>query len=171
MVIATPGKVNTDLDRDAQDWWRIDGAEGAHSIPNEDARSEVLYVAGHRSDRDIILASRPSAFAFAYYWPGAKRAYGVDHKNTDSIGFLVRAGNVPGVEYVAGRTQGEVDNAVRDALARVKAGTATRIWIIRSHIVPSERAAWTAALRPLLPRTTSIPVRPEPLLLIDPPRA
>jgi hypothetical protein len=142
-----------------------------HSVGNEDARSEVLYVARHRSDRDIILVSMPSAYAFAYYWPGITRAYMVDHSSANATGFLVRASNVPGVEYVSGRTRAQVDRAVQDALTRANTRPGSRVWIIRSHVVSTERAAWAAALRPLLSRTTSIRVGPEPLLRIDPLRS
>ncbi len=136
----------------------------SHEIPNEDVHSEVLYLEAHFQRGDIVIVNYGGSFGFAYYYSGQPSFPIGGGPN----GHLVAYPSLPWV-LVAG-TPPIPDSA--DALARARAEIAAeparargRIWIIRSHTSASEILEWRHELAG--DRVTTIPVGPEPILLVS----
>jgi hypothetical protein len=115
-----------------------------HPIPNEDVRDQADYVAKHAAAGDVILVNLNSNWGFAYYWP-----YGQPARHLTTV---VRQGYVayfPGQRRIVvarGRNLAGVSTALREALSQIRPGSCERIWLVRSHVIPSEAVAWKAAL-------------------------
>ncbi len=138
------------------------------TIPNEDVRSQVEYVARHRRADDVIVVSLQSSYAFGYYWPGAVNSFSVDHTGHNSNGYTSMVTNLPGVEYAHSARTADTIDAIRRAvtLARSHAG-AGRIWVIRTHYIGPETRAWRTAFDRFGLQPRILRVGMEPLLEID----
>lgn len=127
----------------------------AHTIPGEDARSQVRYVQAHAAPGDIILLNRYAGYAFGYYWtrdePGWKpdSAFATDFQITypASAGVVIATDDDPSW----------VTKAASEAAAR-----GVRLWVVRTHMTPDARQAWDKAM----PGATSIPTGSEPLAVV-----
>jgi hypothetical protein len=105
----------------------------------------VSYVRKHRRPEDVILVGPLAAFGFAYYWHANEPAM------ADRPAMAVRWGpGYPadsGIVVIPDRSPAAITaglaEANRLALAR---GPNARIWLVRSHVVAEEKAAWTTAL-------------------------
>jgi hypothetical protein len=116
-----------------------------HLIPNEDVRDQARYVATHAAPTDVILVNMNSNWGFAYYWPHGQP--GRRLTNVVRQGYLAYFPDQPRIVVASNRDQAGVTAALRQALSLVRSGSCERIWLIRSHVIPSEQSAWTAAFR------------------------
>jgi len=143
------------------------------SIPIEDVRSQVLYVAQHYQHGDVVLVSFMSDWGFTYYWPGADRRYSVDHSGKNSNGFFTRLADRGDVVYAQGRTAADAVGAMRRGLALSRTSLATgRIWLILTHLNEEETTAWKTTLSVFGLRPSYLPVGSETLAFViaRPPR-
>jgi hypothetical protein len=126
----------------------------SHSIPAEDVRDQASYIAAHARPGDVILVNMNSSWGFAYYWPHgqpARRATTVVRQ-----GYLAYFPDQPQIVVAPNRDLAGVRAGLSGALTRVRAGSCATIWLVRSHVIPSEQAAWTAALK-------AVRLTPEPV--------
>ncbi len=143
------------------------------AIPDEDVRSQVLYVARHLGADDVVVVSLESSYGFAFDWPGARTAYLVDHSSGNANGYLPRVRNLTGVVYADGRDGTATTAAMRHALALARRAAAgawvrpVRIWIVRTHLRSGEPGVWDDTFRTLSLRPALIAVGPEPLAVVD----
>ncbi len=137
----------------------------AHPIPNEDVRSQVEYLNARLSPGDVVIVDYGASFGFAYYEHKVSPVFVAD--SFPSNGFLPAYPRDTWVVQMPNRRAQDVTNALAVAKAKVASlGGRGRIWIVRSHLVPAEVAAWTTELAGQ--DVKSIPVGPEPLLLYQP---
>jgi len=138
------------------------------SIPDEDVRSQVLYVVAHRRPNDLVVVSLMSSYGLGFYWPGAKSTFSVDKTGNNTNGYTTRVANVPGLVYANGRAAPDTLDVMRSALALAKErGGDPRIWIIRTHLHLGEGSAWDSTFRTLRLHPELLPVGAEPLAVID----
>jgi hypothetical protein len=117
----------------------------SHSIPAEDVRDQATYVAAHARADDVILVNLNSNWGFAYYWP-----YGQPARRPSTAvkqGYEAFFPDQPRIVVARDRDPAAVRAALASALARVRTGSCTTIWLVRSHVNATEQAAWTAALK------------------------
>jgi hypothetical protein len=117
----------------------------SHSIPHDYVRDEARYVAAHAAPGDVILVNLNSNWGFAYYWPTGTPARRADP--ADLQGYETYFPGQPRIIVARGRDFAGVNAALTLALARARQHACSRIWLIRSHVLSAEQAAWTAALR------------------------
>ena len=136
------------------------------AFPNEDARAQTQYVAKSMRSSDVVLVNSSANWGFAYYWPrGRVRTL---RSAVVANGFVAEVAGLDAV-YASGRTRAAVLRALRVALDRQhRTGPRSRIFIVRSHVIRYENDAWTNAFSVLHVHPLSIPVGPEPLLLVEP---
>ena len=117
----------------------------SHSIPAEDVRDQATYVAAHARADDVILVNLNSNWGFAYYWP-----YGQPARRPSTAvkqGYEAYFPDQPRIVVARDRDPAAVRAALASALARVRPGSCATIWLVRSHVIATEQAAWTAALK------------------------
>jgi hypothetical protein len=132
-------------------------------IPNENVRAEVLAVADRRTDRDVVLVNSSGTFGLGYYWPKGSIDF---RKDTSGQGFRPEVRGLHAI-YAHGRTYADVLHALRTAVTRWRSeGSASRLFIVRTHVSPSETAAWKRAFAVLglKPRTDAVGT--DPLLVL-----
>jgi hypothetical protein len=133
-------------------------------IPPEDIRDQARYVLAHARPGDVILVNMHSSWSFAYYWPR-----GDPSRQADSVvlqGYVAYFQGQPDIVVARNRDVAGIQAAL--ALAQAREGSCGRIWLVRSHMVPSEVAAWSAAVRG--DRLLAIPVGHDGLSVILPGR-
>ena len=116
--------------------------ERSHTIPNEDVRDQVHYVATQAAQGDVILVNLNSNWGFAYYWP-----VGDPSRRADAAvlqGYEAYFPGQPDIVVARTRDLAGVGAALSQALAR--AGACGRIWLVRTHLTPAESRAWRIAL-------------------------
>jgi hypothetical protein len=116
-----------------------------HQIPDQDVRIQARYVAAHAAPADVILVNLSSNWGFAYYWP-----VGQPSRRPDAVvaqGYEAYFPGQPRIVVARGRDDHDVDDALSQALTLARQRSATRIWLVRTHLSAGEKAAWTAALR------------------------
>lgn len=126
----------------------------SHSLPAEDVRDQATYVAAHARADDVILVNLNSNWGFAYYWP-----YGAPARRASTAvrqGYEAVFPDQPRIVVAQDRDPASVRAALAAALARIRPGSCATIWLVRSHVIPAEQAAWTAALKAA--RLTPAPV-------------
>jgi hypothetical protein len=117
----------------------------SHNIPNEKLRRQVLYVAAHASPSDVILVNMNSNWGFAYYWPTGEPAL----RPTPAL-LQGREAYFPGqprIVIARNRDLAGVEAVLAQALGRARQHSCVRVWLIRAHVVASERTAWQVTLR------------------------
>jgi hypothetical protein len=114
----------------------------SHTIPPEDVRSQVRYVAGHRAPRDVILVDYASNWGFAYYW----RQTVPEWHSTSTLGYVVSYPATQRIVVAADRTSAAIDSVVSQALTMRRAVPGTRIWLVRSHFRTAESKTWDQLL-------------------------
>ncbi len=136
------------------------------AFTSEDARAQTQFVAKSMRSSDVVLVNSSANWGFAYYWPhGRVRTL---RSAVVANGFVAEVAGLDAV-YASGRTPAAVFRALRVALDRQRrTGSRSRIFIVRSHITRYENDAWTSAFSRLHVHPLSIPVGPEPLLLVAP---
>ncbi|HEY5173022.1 MAG TPA: hypothetical protein VIK54_14960 [Acidimicrobiia bacterium] len=135
------------------------------NIHSEDVRDPVAYVAAHRSANDVIVVNGSGAWGFSYYWPqGPVRL----HKVTPDV--VVAEAPAAHAIYATGRTDEAVLDALHSGLEQQRqSGPGSRLFIVRTHLTPGERAAWNKAFAALDVTPHTVASGPEPLLEIDTP--
>jgi hypothetical protein len=116
----------------------------SHEIPSEDIRQQTDYVAAHAAPPDPIVVSSNSNWGFAYYWPHGQPAHRADPANLQEYQAYFPA--QPRIIVAANRDVAAIRAAMQEALARVRPGTCTRIWLVRTHVNTAEHAAWIRVL-------------------------
>ncbi len=141
----------------------------SHLIPNEDVRSQALYVADHAAPDDVILVNLSSNWGFAYYWPVGQPARRADTAVLQ--GYVAYFPAQPRIIVAANRNPAGVDAALAHAQALTQAHqrSCARIWLVRTHVSAAEQAAWTVALRHQ--GVSAAPVGPSGLSVIQPGRS
>ncbi len=81
-------------------------------------------------------------------------------------GYLVNFPDQPRIIVARNRNLAGVTSALRDALGMIRPGSCARIWLVRSHVIRSEQAAWKAALATA--RLTAVPVGQDGLTVLQP---
>ncbi len=117
----------------------------SHSIVAEDVRDQARYVAAHAAPGDVIVVNLDSNWGFAYYWP-----HGTPARRADPAvlqGYEAYFPGQPRIIVARDRDPAAVNAALSLALARARQHACSRIWLVRTHLLAAERAAWTAALR------------------------
>jgi hypothetical protein len=117
----------------------------SHEIPLEDVRDQARYVAAHAAPGDVIVVNLNSNWGFAYYWRRGQPARRVDAAVLQ--GYEAFFPGQPRIIVERNRDAAGVDAALAQALALVAPHSCARIWLVRTHVVAIERAAWTAVLR------------------------
>jgi hypothetical protein len=116
----------------------------SHLIPNEDVRGQALYVAHHAARRDVVVVNLSSNWGFGYYWP-----VGQPSRRANAVvlqGYETYFPGQPRIIVASSRDPAGVGAALSRALALARQQACVRIWLVRTHMVASERAAWAAAL-------------------------
>jgi hypothetical protein len=127
----------------------------AHTIPPEDVRSQIAYVAQHSSADDVILLNRYAGYGFGYYWRADDPSW--VHDSGFATAFQIAYPDVPRIVIAGDDDTSWIGRA--EALAAERGG---RVWVIRTHVATAVRASWDAAM----PDARSIPVGTEPLTLV-----
>ena len=136
-----------------------------HSLLEEDVRSQVEYIMEHRGAGDVILINLHGSFGFSHYWEGGTIVF--DTSDAVATRWATRViGDGPMI-FANQRSEQGIDAALRSAvdLASEEAGSGT-IWLVRSHVVPEEQAAWDQVLGLPEIRADQINVGVEPLTVI-----
>jgi hypothetical protein len=136
------------------------------SLPREDARRAAVYVARHRHPGDIVVVTLPSTYGFSYYWPHADIHFVDD--DAVSTGFVTRVRGLRDVVYADGVTAKDATRALQRALRALhRHESMGRIWIVRSHLLRPEAAAWQRAFRSFRLHPRTMQVGTEPMWVIS----
>ena len=123
----------------------------ARTIPLEDMRTPVSYLAAHRNPSDIVVVNALGNFAFAYYWSGTPGGGGepeMQRVSTNLQQFVAVFPAQPNILMAIDRDPATVDGVMdRAAAAAAAAGPGTRIWLIHIHTRTSELADYFAAAK------------------------
>jgi hypothetical protein len=140
----------------------------SHPLPRENVRSQVAYLHRHFRRGDVVIVSYAASYAFAYYYRAADPSFRADPVTAN--GHVPAYPGVPWIVTMTNRRAVDVASALATAEAKIAAehgGARGRIWIVRSHLQPTEIHAWQRDLAG--GRTTTIHVGQEPILLYIPP--
>ena len=135
-----------------------------HLIPNEDVRDQVAYVDAHRRPGDLVIVDFTSNWGFAYYERSVHPSY--RHIASAATGFMATYPGVAWIDQMTGFTASDVDQAWVTATKYANRHHGARVWIIRSHVEPTEAGRWSIILRRR--PVNVLNVGPEPLLLYQP---
>jgi hypothetical protein len=128
-------------------WLRFDGNEPFYytAIGVEDVRSETYYVAAHRAPQDVIVVSLHGRYGFAFYWP--RDRIRLVHPYHDMLGWTVDLPGLSGVVFITGIDAATIRQGLDRALTlAAHRGPTARVWLIRSHLINNELAAWRSVL-------------------------
>jgi hypothetical protein len=117
----------------------------SRNIPNEDVRDQVRYIATREAPGDVILVNMSSNWGFAYYWPFGDPARRPD--NAVLQGYEAYFPDQPDIVVARNRDLAAIEAALAQALALAREHACSRIWLVRSHLLPQEVRAWRVALR------------------------
>jgi hypothetical protein len=112
-------------------------------IPLEDVRDQAHYVLRHAAPGDVILVNANSNWGFAYYWPVGQPA--IRHDDANLQGYEAYFPGQPRIIIARNREPSGIAAAMGQAVARAAHSRCARIWVIRTHLTPAERAGWRAA--------------------------
>ncbi len=117
----------------------------SHTITNEDVRDQTRYVAAHAVHGDVILVNQNSSWGFAYYW-----TVGTPARRADAAvlqGYEPYFPSEPDIVVARNRDSAGVDAALAQALALARQRACGSIWLVRSHVNPTEQKAWQITMR------------------------
>jgi hypothetical protein len=117
----------------------------SHTITNEDVRDQTRYAADHAVHGDVVLVNQNSSWGFAYYWTAGAPARRADAAVLQ--GYEPYFPSEPDIVVARNRNAAGVDAALAQALALARRRACGRIWLIRSHVNPTEQKAWLVILR------------------------
>lgn len=116
----------------------------SHTIPTEDIRQQTEYVERHAAPDDVIAVNLNSNWGFAYYWRDGTPARRPDSAvEQDYVAYFP---DQPRILIAQQRTLQGVENLLSAALSAARQRGCARIWLVRTHVIASEQAAWTQAL-------------------------
>ncbi len=134
-------------------------------VPHEDVRTQTAYVAHHMQPKDIVVVNSSGNYGFAYYW---QRDPVSASKNASAQGFVMEVHN-PNVIVAPNRTAKSVLATLRKAINRERlSGSGGRIFIVLTHVLPDEQAAWSDAFIALHVQPRVVHLGTEHLDIIDP---
>jgi len=125
--------------------------------------AEVQYLEAHFQRGDVVIVNYGGSFGFGYYYSG-QPSFPVGH---GPAGHVVAYPSLPWILVVGTPPVPSIVDALARARAEIAAEPADasgRIWIIRSHTSAHEILEWRNALAG--DRATTIPVGPEPIVLV-----
>jgi hypothetical protein len=149
------------------DWLRFNGNSPELGVrlelTTEDVRSSVRYVSQHRQPGDVILVSLLASYGFGYYWAADEPQWTASDRV--AVRWLPAYPRESGIVIAGDRTP----EAIRAALAQAnqlatERGPGSTIWLVQSHVLPQEQAAWRAELVGYAVQPQ--PSGPEPVLAI-----
>ncbi len=132
----------------------------AHTVPPLDVRSQTEYVVEHRREDDVVLIGLLGGYGAAYYWTGAPVS--VEFTDVTATGFITWP-NDESVVHARDRTREAIGAAVREAVETARRRGADRIWIIHTHVGPTEWGAWKSELAAAGLELRDVDVGVEPL--------
>ena len=135
-------------------------------FPQEDVRTQTLYVARHLRGGDVVVVNLLANWGFTYYWPGAgTRVF--RSRPAVAAGYVARVDGINGV-FASGRSRVDVIATLKRALTERRAlGGRGRIWIVRTHLIGGDASAWSEAFTALHLHPTVATGGAEPLLTVD----
>ncbi|MEU2611311.1 hypothetical protein ABZ570_06955 [Micromonospora sp. NPDC007271] len=129
-------------------WYRFDGnTPGLYytAIAVTDVRSATRYVAKHRSTNDVVVMNNGAWYGFAFYSKSDRIELVAPHGNT--VGWWVEMPDRPDVVVVPGHDTAAILASLQQAVElAARRGDGGRVWLIRSHVIGDEAAAWRQAL-------------------------
>jgi hypothetical protein len=96
-------------------------------------------VAEHRRPGDVVLVNSSSNWGFGYYWTADQPERQSDSSNLQ--GYIVTYRRSSGIVVATDRTAKAIGTALDSALALARERHG-RIWVVRTHVQPSEESAW-----------------------------
>lgn len=133
----------------------------SHTLGQEDVRSQVEYVEQHWRTGDLVLVNLGANWGFGYYARWQPRFV---ESSVVANGFLVTYPAADRIHTLQGRERLDVLAGLR-AVRLQAARSGARLWIVRSHVLGPEAAAWAEALRGLDVATVWTG-GPEPLMAL-----
>jgi hypothetical protein len=135
-------------------------------FPVEDVRVQTLYVAQHHRANDVVVVNLLANWGFTYYWRDAGTRVFVA-RPAIAAGYIARVDGINGV-FAGGRRRADAIATLQRALAERRAlGGRGRIWIVRTHLIGGDSAAWSEAFTALHLHPVSMTGGPEPLLAVN----
>jgi hypothetical protein len=116
----------------------------SHPIPFEPVRQQTLYVEAHAAPDDVVVVSLASNFGFAYYWRAGEPARRTT--DADREDYVAYFPDQPRIVVANSRNYAGVEAALSQALTQARQHACDRIWLVRTHVIVTEAAAWTKAL-------------------------
>lgn len=116
----------------------------AHTIPDDDPRSQVQFAEAHYRPGDVFLVDFGASYGFDYYY-STSTTYFPDAPG-NAAGFLPQYLD-PHVIIMTTRNAPDFAVAMRKAIAVLDSEPASehgRVWVIREHEFPVEIHAWAA---------------------------
>jgi hypothetical protein len=93
----------------------------------------------------VVLVNQNSSWGFAYYWTAGAPARRADAAVLQ--GYEPYFPSEPDIVVARNRNAAGVDAALAQALTLARRRACGRIWLIRSHVNPTEQKAWLVILR------------------------
>jgi hypothetical protein len=118
-----------------------------HAIPAESLRQQIEYLEAHQHPGDVVLVNFASAWGYALY--STTTRFKIAEVENPPVGFpdFVPTYPVHGEIVVAqDRDSSHVKASLATAKHRAHQLGSQRIWIVSSHVIPSEARAWRDAL-------------------------
>jgi hypothetical protein len=113
----------------------------------EPLRYHIEYLEEHQHPGDIVLLNFASAWGYAFY--RGRTRFAIADVANPPVGFPDFIPTFPpdrGVVVAPGRDDADIRFALATAERRARQLGAQRIWIVLSHVQPSEHRAWRDAL-------------------------
>jgi hypothetical protein len=129
-------------------WLREVAPDLRHRVlPQEPLRHHIDYLRAHQDPGDIVLLNFASAWGYAFYRGGTRFAIAKVANPPDGFpDFIPTFPRDRRVVVDPSGTDADIRFALATAERRAHQLGARRIWIVLSHIAPSERRAWRDAL-------------------------
>jgi hypothetical protein len=115
----------------------------AHSLPDEDMRTQVQFAKANAQPGDILLVNALGNWAFAYYW----RHDGLERRSTHSVlqNYMVDFPNWTNLVITPTRAGRDIEQATAEAVRRATNTGSCRIWWLHIHTRPEEALAYQSA--------------------------
>jgi hypothetical protein len=118
-----------------------------HALPQEPLRYQIEYLVEHQHPRDIVLLNFASAWGYAFY--RGRTRFAIAEVANPPDGFPDFIPTFPGDRGVVVDPSGadaDIRSALTTAERQARQLGARRIWIVLSHVSPSEHRVWRDAL-------------------------
>ncbi len=111
-----------------------------NSLPNEDVRTQALYVHKHLTANDIVVVNMNASWGFAYYWPQGTPAIRKTDGNLQS--YVPVFPDQRQVVVADSRTADGVIPALDEAFQWQRQHPGGHIYLVRSHVNRVEGFIW-----------------------------